>query len=100
MAGLSMHGVVNPPRLSESSGAPQEPISGILSGHPLIEAIFISGLYLLTGLGLILFPVALKWLSRRIGTAVGLLWAVPGVAIVAFGALNYLTHIGLIIHTT
>lgn len=79
---------------------PQEPISGILSGHPLIEATFISGLYLLTGLGLILFPVALKWLNRRIATAVGLLWAIPGIAFVAFGALNYFTHIGLIIHTS
>jgi len=79
---------------------PQEPISGQFANHPLLEATFISGLYLLTGIGLVLLPIAIQWLRRPVVLAVGVAWTIAGIAFTLFGALNFFTHIGLIIHTT
>lgn len=79
---------------------PQEPISGQFANHPLLEATFISGLYLLVGLGLVLLPIALQTLRRKLVLTVGVAWTLAGLAFTAFGALNYFTHIGLIIHTS
>jgi hypothetical protein len=31
---------------------------------------------------------------------IGTCWTVAGIAFALFGALNYFTHIGLVIHTT
>ncbi|KRV48027.1 hypothetical protein AQ490_27245 [Wenjunlia vitaminophila] len=78
---------------------PEEPISGELANHPMLEASFISGLYVLVGLGALLFPLALWRRSRGSAWAVGVCWSVAGVLFLAFGALNYFTHIGLIINT-
>jgi uncharacterized membrane protein len=79
---------------------PQEPISGQFADHPLLEATFISGLYLLVGLGLVLLPVAIQWLRRPVVLTIGVAWTIAGIAFTLFGALNFFTHIGLIIHTT
>jgi uncharacterized membrane protein len=79
---------------------PQEPISGQFANHPLLEATFISGLYLLAGLGLVLLPIAVQWLHRTVVLVIGVAWTVAGLAFPLFGALNFFTHIGLIIHTT
>ncbi|WP_316528476.1 DUF981 family protein [Kitasatospora brasiliensis] len=78
---------------------PEEPISGEFADHPMLEASFISALYVLTGVGAVLFPVVL-W--RRGGPAAwvaGACWALAGLAFLLFGALNYFTHIGLIVNT-
>ncbi|MFI6815347.1 DUF981 family protein [Nonomuraea sp. NPDC050328] len=77
---------------------PQEPISGLLAEYPLVEATFISGLYVLVGVGAVLLPFALV---RRGGLAkvVGWCWGLAGLAFTLFGALNYFTHIGLIVNT-
>lgn len=77
----------------------QEPISGLLSGHPMIEATFISLLYALVGVGAVLFPAALNTPAGPIIRAVGICWAVAGALFLIFGALNYFTHIGLIVNT-
>jgi len=37
---------------------PEEPISGAFASYPLLEATFISGLYVLVGVGLVLLPIA------------------------------------------
>lgn len=79
---------------------PQEPISGQFANHPLLEATFISGLYLLVGLGLVLLPIAIQWMRRPVVLVIGLAWTIAGIAFTLFGALNFFTHIGLIIHTT
>ena len=77
---------------------PEEPVAGWFADYPWIEATFISGLYALVGLGAVLFPWALEGRDglRRI---VGWAWGVAGVTFLLFGALNFFTHIGLIINT-
>jgi uncharacterized membrane protein len=52
----------------------------------------------------VLFPLALKTLSSRgdpskITRVVGVLWMVTGILFLLFGAMNFYTHIGLIINT-
>ena len=79
---------------------PQEPISGWFSQWPWVEITFIAGLYVLTGLGCVLLPAALRHPRGLPATIAGTAWAVAGLAFAAFGALNYFTHIGLIINTS
>jgi len=84
---------------------PEEPISGMFADYPLVEAIFISGLLAMIGIGAVLFPFAAKTLARpeREKSAaipiIGWLWGIAGVVFALFGALNFFTHIGLIINT-
>ncbi|MGB3828768.1 MAG: DUF981 family protein [Ornithinimicrobium sp.] len=79
---------------------PQEPISGYFAQWPWVEITFIAGLYSLTGLGCVLLPLAVRDAQRTTALIVGVSWAVAGVAFAGFGALNYFTHIGLIINTS
>ncbi|WP_327089758.1 DUF981 domain-containing protein [Nonomuraea sp. NBC_01738] len=78
---------------------PQEPISGAFADLPLLEATFISGLYVLVGVGAVLFPFALRAKGGALATIIGVCWGLAGLAFTLFGALNYFTHIGLIINT-
>lgn len=83
---------------------PEEPISGAFAQWPWIEATFMSGLFALVGIGAVLFPFALRGLGlgSRLGVLqwiVGIAWGLGGLAFFLFGALNFFTHIGLIIHT-
>ncbi|MEV7007308.1 DUF981 family protein [Streptosporangium sp. NPDC051022] len=78
---------------------PEEPISGAFAGVPLLEATFISGLYVLVGLGAVLFPFVLRAQGGRLAIVVGVCWGLAGLAFTLFGALNYFTHIGLIVNT-
>ena len=79
---------------------PQEPISGNFANHPLLEATFISLLYVGVGIGAVLLPVLLLTRKRAIAFLIGLSWTLAGVGFTFFGALNYFTHTGLIIHTS
>ncbi|MCS4277539.1 putative membrane protein [Mycetocola sp. BIGb0189] len=83
---------------------PEEPISGAFAEYPMIEAIFMSGLFALVGLGAVLFPFALKTFSTKtlpgaVEKIVGIVWGLAGIAFVLFGAMNFFTHIGLIVNT-
>jgi hypothetical protein len=78
----------------------QEPISGHFANHPLLEATFISGLYLLVGIGAVLLPIVLLKMTKPLILTIGVCWTLAGLAFTVFGALNYFTHIGLIIHTS
>ncbi|MBA0050634.1 DUF981 family protein [Streptomyces sp. AJS327] len=78
---------------------PEEPISGEFADHPMLEASFISGLYVLVGIGAVLFPFVLRRPRRPLVWIVGACWTIAGVAFLLFGALNYFTHIGLIVNT-
>lgn len=86
---------------------PQEPISGRFADKPLLEATFISSIYALVGIGAVLFPFGLRATAgdprqERITHISVLLkitavcWVIAGVALTVFGALNYYTHVGLI----
>lgn len=79
---------------------PQEPISGLFSNYPLLEATFIALLYVLIGLGAVLLPVLLLSRQRQVAVVIGVCWALSGLAWTVFGALNYFTHTGLIINTS
>ena len=79
---------------------PQEPISGWFAQWPWVEITFIAGLYVLTGLGCVLLPWALRRPSSPVALVAGLAWTIAGLSFAAFGALNYFTHIGLIINTS
>jgi uncharacterized membrane protein len=76
---------------------PSEPISGVASGHPYIEAIFISTLYALMGIGALLFPFFLRTVSRTLAKAIGIAWLIPGVVWLVFAAMNYYTHVGSLV---
>ncbi|MER5332893.1 DUF981 domain-containing protein [Micromonospora sp. NPDC002717] len=78
---------------------PQEPISGEFAEYPEVEAAFISGLYVLVGIGSVLAPFALLKLNRVLLGIIGVVWAIAGAIFTLFGALNYFTHIGLIVNT-
>ncbi len=84
---------------------PEEPISGAFSQWPWMEATFMSGMFGVTGIGAVLFPLALKGYhtgeKRTVWQwIVGICIGLPGLGFFLFGALNFFTHIGLIIHTT
>ncbi len=77
---------------------PEEPIAGWFAEWPLLEAAFISGLFALVGVG----AVALPWALRDAGPArriAGTAWTVAGWTFLLFGAMNFFTHIGLIVNT-
>lgn len=83
---------------------PEEPISGAFAEYPLIEAIFMSGLIALVGLGAVLFPLAVRRgggdvARHRAIVIIGWSWTITGVAFLLFGAMNFFTHIGLIVNT-
>lgn len=81
---------------------PSEPITGEFSDTPLVENLFLTAVYALTGLGAVLLPFALN--ERKpspegpLWTIVGGSWLLSGLAWLVFGALNYYTHIGLLIN--
>lgn len=99
--GLAMFGIAAAGwRFTLFAAPTQEPISGNFANHPLLEATFISGLYLLVGVGAVLLPAVLYKMRRNLVMAIGICWTLAGLAFTLFGALNYFTHIGLIIHTS
>lgn len=78
---------------------PEEPISGEFADYPMIEAVFISGLYALVGVGGVLFPFALKPGPNAAQKVMSVCWFLSGLAFLLFGAMNFFTHIGLIVNT-
>lgn len=95
LLGLAVAGV----RYQLFAAPPQEPISGTFADYPLVEAIFISGLLALVGVGAALFPLALRDGAVVVRKIIGWFWGIAGVALLLFGALNFFTHIGLIVNT-
>ena len=84
---------------------PQEPISGEFAEWPLVEAIFMSGLFALVGVGAVLFPFVVKSIKNattKVSLPIkitGIVWAVTGIVFILFGSMNFFTHIGLIVNT-
>lgn len=78
---------------------PEEPISGLFADYPLIEAVFVSLLYALVGLGAVLSPLAARAGGGSTIDVIRWCWWIAGVVFLLFGALNFFTHIGLIVNT-
>ena len=82
-------------RFQLGAAPPEEPISGRFGHLPILEALFLGGLWGVIALGALLFAAAL-WVDR-----LGLLrwaaraWTVGGVVLLLFGAMNFYTHIGM-----
>lgn len=83
----------------------EEPISGRFAAYPMLEASFISIVYALIGLSAVLVPFGLKqWMADEdrlsgLHKLVYTLLMLTGYVWLLFGALNFFTHIGLIVHT-
>ena len=82
-------------RFQLSAAPPEEPISGRFGHLPLLEALFLGGLWGVVAVGAVLFataqltnrPQLLRWAIRA--------WVVGGVVFLLFGAMNFYTHIGM-----
>ena len=72
-----------------------EPISGRFGHLPILEAVFLGGLWGIVAVGALLFAVAL-WTDRLqlLRWAVWA-WVIGGTVLVLFGAMNFYTHIGM-----
>ena len=82
-------------RFQLGAAPPEEPISGRFGHLPIIEALFLGGLWGIVALGALLFAVAL-WAERpRLLTWAVRAWVVGGVVFLLFGAMNFYTHIGM-----
>ena len=82
-------------RFQLGAAPPEEPISGRFGHLPILEALFLGGLWGIVAIGALLFAIAL-WTDRP-GLLRGAIWAwvVGGVVLVLFGAMNFYTHIGM-----
>jgi len=75
-------------------------ITSSFTKYPLVEGLFISGFYAITGIGAILLPFTLKQYAKpSIFKIMITCWKIAGIAFILFGMLNYFTHIGLIVHS-
>ncbi|ADU49205.1 DUF981 family protein [Intrasporangium calvum] len=82
-------------RFQLGAAPPEEPISGRFGHLPLLEALFLGGLWGIVALGALLFAIALltdrpqllRWAVRA--------WTIGGVVFLLFGAMNFYTHIGM-----
>ncbi|MFE6996319.1 DUF981 domain-containing protein [Microbacterium sp. NPDC057659] len=103
--GLALFGIAAAGVIFQLFAAPpEEPVSGAFAQWPWIEAAFMSGLFALIGVGSVLFPFALNSFSSTrpisgVAKTMGVVWTVAGVVFLLFGALNFYTHIGLIVNT-
>ena len=78
---------------------PQEPISGYF-GDTSVEPSFLAVLWGLISIGALLAPTAMaKWNRKGISIAC-FCWTVAGGLLVFFSAMNYFTHIGLLMNTS
>jgi len=78
---------------------PQEPISGYF-GDTWVEPGFLALLWSLISIGALLAPIAMaKWNSKGM-SIVRLCWTVAGGLLVFFSAMNFFTHIGLLMNTS
>ena len=82
-------------RFQLGAAPPEEPISGRFGHLPILEALFLGGLWGTVAVGALLFAIAL-WTNRLhlLRWAVWA-WVVGGVVFLLFGAMNFYTHIGM-----
>jgi hypothetical protein len=78
---------------------PQEPISGYFSDS-WVEPAFLAFVWGLISLGALLLPSSIVNWNRKLVTVIRYCWAVAGVLLMFFSAMNYFTHIGLLMNTS
>jgi len=78
---------------------PQEPISGWF-GDTSVEPSFLALLWSLISIGALLAPTAMAKWDRKSTNIVRFCWTVAGGLLVLFSAMNYFTHIGLLMNTS
>jgi uncharacterized protein DUF981 len=81
------------------SAPPQEPLSGRFS-QSILEPIFLSFLWGLTALGALLFPLSARSWNGGILKICSVCWQIAGVLFLLFSAMNFFTHIGLLMNTS
>ena len=82
-------------RFQLGAAPPEEPISGRFGHLPILEAVFLGGLWGVVAIGALLFAIALltdrlqllRWAVRA--------WIIGGAVLLLFGAMNFYTHIGM-----
>ena len=82
-------------RFQLGAAPPEEPISGRFGHLPILEALFLGGLWGVVAVGALLFAVALLADRPRLLRWAVWAWVVGGVVLLLFGAMNYYTHIGM-----
>ena len=82
-------------RYQLGAAPPEEPITGRFGHLPLIEAVFLGGLWGIVALGAILFAVAYWAEHPKLLRWTVWAFALGGIAFALFGALNFYTHIGM-----
>ena len=65
-----------------------------------MEPLFLALLWGLISVGALLLPAAIAKWNRHVINVVRLCWSSAGALLVLFSAMNYFTHIGLLIHTS
>ncbi|WP_235737916.1 DUF981 family protein [Nocardioides alcanivorans] len=82
-------------RYQLGAAPPEEPISGRFGDMPILEALFLGGLWGVVAVGAILFALAF-WLERpQLLRWAVYAWIIGGVVFLLFGAMNFYTHIGM-----
>ena len=72
-----------------------EPISGRFGHLPILEALFLGGLWGVVALGALLFAIAVWTDHPRLLRWAVVAWLVGGTVFLLFGAMNFYTHIGM-----
>jgi hypothetical protein len=82
-------------RFQLGAAPPEEPISGQFGHLPILEALFLGGLWGAVAIGALLFAIALLTERPRLLRWAIWAWILDGVLFLLFGAMNFYTHIGM-----
>ncbi len=82
-------------RFQLGAAPPEEPISGRFGHLPILEALFLGGLWGIIAVGALLFAVALLAERPQLMRWAIWAWIVGGAVLMLFGAMNFYTHIGM-----
>jgi uncharacterized membrane protein len=82
-------------RFQLGAAPPEEPISGRFGHLPILEALFLGGLWGVVAVGALIFAFALLTDRPQLLRWAVWAWVVGGVVFMLFGAMNFYTHIGM-----
>lgn len=82
-------------RFQLGAAPPEEPISGRFGHLPILEALFLGGLWGIVAVGALLFAFAILTERPQLLRWVVWAWVIGGIVFLLFGAMNFYTHIGM-----